>query len=57
MVILWDFIYVCLILGWKEQAIRPVVRGLDCERKAQHSGDLGAKALQLALLLIPCLKE
>lgn len=48
--ILWDLIYVYVILGWKEQALRLVVTRLDCERKARHGGGLGAKALQLALL-------
>lgn len=47
---LWDFINVYVILGWKEQAVRPVVTGLDYERKARHGRGLGAKALQLVLL-------
>lgn len=47
---LGDLIYVCVVLGWKEQAMRPAVTGLDCERKARHGGGLDAKALQLALL-------
>lgn len=56
MVTLWDLTAVYAILGWKEHAVRPVT-GLDCERMAQHGGGLGAKALQLALLRIPHLKE
>lgn len=53
---LWDLTAVRAIRGWKEPAVRPVM-GLDCERMAQHGGGLGAKALQLALLRIPHLKE